>query len=195
MAETHPFMQPHGRAVGRSIADDRDHLPETQRRGLADQSLQQRPADTLSLGPGCDIDRVLDDEAVCGTRPEWPRIGVAGKPARLFGHEVRKSAFHHCPVSTGHFRQGRRLELVARRAVRHGVGVDVGDLIEVGGCCRSYGDSSHSCSPALGRSKQRGLQKKRAAVGPPFAFCLNQRRQSRLPRNCSRNVNRLMKSR
>ena len=115
----------------RAVADDGDHLAATDPLAFGDEAFQQRAPDAAAAPGRVDIDRILEREAVGGSRAVEARIGIARNLAVHLGHEVRKALLADRLVPASHLALVRRVGLEGREARSHVMAIDGGDRAQV----------------------------------------------------------------
>ena len=145
VAETRRLVQPDRGRLCR-IADHRDHLPVAALLGFNEQPVEQRASDAAAMRLRCDVDRILDGEAVGRPRAIGPGIGVAqdcAVGAFAFRHHEGEAARAQRLEAPRHLGCVRRIELERGGAVQDGVGVDARDRRDVTQLGRADGDQGH----------------------------------------------------
>ena len=211
-------VQSHRGRIVVAITDHGNELTKPKGGTVDDQLPQQCLAETLSLGFGCDIDQVLNRPPIGWPGPEITCIGIADHRPIKFPNDIRKSAGRDRVKPPGHLLLVRWVDFVSRCSVEDGIAIDFGDGAKIGRLRRTNMNLGHGVSQAednlanvmhvfaanlkrcrienaITMAGQFADQKKRAAFPLPDSQFTSQSNYSRLPRNCSRNMNMLMKSR
>ncbi len=110
-----------------AVADDGDHLPEATRGCLADQGVQQLPANTHAFHRGVDIDRVLDCCAIGRAGAVSAGIGVSSHFAFRLGDEIGKIALDQKTAALRHCFRRWRIDLETGAAMQDCIPVDFSD--------------------------------------------------------------------
>src|SRR5690606_16828309 len=119
VGEAERAVELHGRRVC-GVADYGHHLPVARSRTPSDQLLEQGACDAAALSVCCDIDRVLDGEAVAGAWPVRARVAVTDDASVTLGDEIGIAGPLNNLEAATHLRFIRRLVLPAREPIADG---------------------------------------------------------------------------
>ena len=130
------------RGVGR-IADHRQHLPCAGGLAAGEELGQEQPPEPPAGALRCQVDRVLEAEAIGRPRSERTGVGITGDGAGAFEHQPGQALGEHVGPAALDLEPVRRLDLEGARAIQHVPGVDAGDGVDVGRGARPDHDSAH----------------------------------------------------